>query len=175
MDSCPVYYPEADVEELEKYMPGGFHPTSIGDVFSNGRYTIVHKLGFGGYSTIWLARDHQSQRYVSLKIQASIASESSSEADILLSLQEGPSTHVGKLFVPLLLDQFTFEGPNGQHRCLVGEPFGSSISTSQENSVDFMFPAEAARSITAQLIIGLSYLHERGICHGGIALLQFHW
>ena len=168
-----IYYPEVDVEDLEEYTPGGFHPTSIGDVFDDGRYTIVHKLGFGGYSTIWLARDHQSQRYVSLKILAASSSESNPEADILLSLQNSLSTHAGKRFIPLLLDQFIFDGPNGQHRCLVGEPFGSSISTCQENSVDFMFPADAARSIAAQLMMCLSYLHESGICHGGIALLPF--
>ncbi|KAL4780356.1 hypothetical protein BJX76DRAFT_338121 [Aspergillus varians] len=36
-----------------------YHPTLIGDNFCSGRYAIVHKLGFGGYSTSWLARDHQ--------------------------------------------------------------------------------------------------------------------
>ena len=55
------------MENLEGYTPGGYHPTLIGDTFCNGRYTIFHKLGFGGYSTIWLAHDRQYQRYVSLK------------------------------------------------------------------------------------------------------------
>lgn len=39
-------------------MPDGYHPTLIGDTL-NGRYTVVHKLGFGGYPTIWLAQDHE--------------------------------------------------------------------------------------------------------------------
>jgi hypothetical protein len=47
-----TYHPEVDVEDLERYTPGGYHPTLIGDTFCSGRYTIVHKLGFGGYSTI---------------------------------------------------------------------------------------------------------------------------
>jgi hypothetical protein len=46
-----IYHPEVDVEYLEDYVPGGYHPTLIGDTFC-GRYTVVHKLGFGGYSTI---------------------------------------------------------------------------------------------------------------------------
>lgn len=50
-----IYHPEVDVEYLEDYMPSGYHPTLVEGTFCSSRYTIVHKLGFGGYSTIWLA------------------------------------------------------------------------------------------------------------------------
>ncbi|OJI82640.1 hypothetical protein ASPTUDRAFT_123786, partial [Aspergillus tubingensis CBS 134.48] len=33
-----------------------------------GRYRLVHKLGHGGHSTIWLARDLQNSRYVAVKV-----------------------------------------------------------------------------------------------------------
>lgn len=46
-----VYHWLDDVEDLERYVAGGYHPTHLGDEFSEGRYRIVHKLGFGGYST----------------------------------------------------------------------------------------------------------------------------
>jgi len=162
-----LYHPEADVENFEEYVPGGFHPTTIGDTFRDGRYRIVHKLGFGGYSTIWLAHDQHLQRYVSLKILVAGASRNSNEANILRLLQNGDSGHPGKQFIQTLLDQFKFEGPNGQHLCLVGVPYGCSISRSKEDSVDFMFPLDAARSAAAQLIMGLSYMHASGVCHGG--------
>jgi hypothetical protein len=29
----------------------------LGDTFHDGRYCIHDKLGYGGYSTVWLARD----------------------------------------------------------------------------------------------------------------------
>ncbi|KAJ3920571.1 kinase-like domain-containing protein [Lentinula edodes] len=48
-----------EVEDVDNYRPGGFHPVQIGDKFSAGRYRIIHKLGFGGSSTIWLARDEK--------------------------------------------------------------------------------------------------------------------
>ncbi|KAK3293795.1 uncharacterized protein B0H64DRAFT_173130 [Chaetomium fimeti] len=45
-----VYFPNIDVENLEEYRIGGYHPTVIGDTFHVGRYEVVHKLGFGGYT-----------------------------------------------------------------------------------------------------------------------------
>lgn len=47
-----------DEEDLEDYRPGGYHPINIGDEFSSGRYLIVRKLGWGHFSTVWLARDN---------------------------------------------------------------------------------------------------------------------
>ncbi|OBZ66548.1 hypothetical protein A0H81_13389 [Grifola frondosa] len=43
-------YPRLDdIEDLEKYRPGGFHPVSVGDFFDGGRYKVLHKLGFGAH------------------------------------------------------------------------------------------------------------------------------
>lgn len=78
---------------------------------------------------------------------------------------ENGLTHAGKRFIPPLLGQFSFHGPNGHHRCLVGEPAGCSIAKSKEDSTSFMFPPDAARSTAAQLLLRLSYLHANGICH----------
>ena len=50
------------------------HPLSIGDVFAGGRYKVLHKLGFGGSSTIWLARDSVSGILVALKVLATYTS-----------------------------------------------------------------------------------------------------
>ncbi|KAK2747353.1 hypothetical protein FQN55_005102 [Onygenales sp. PD_40] len=168
-----LYHPESDVEDLEGYRPGGYHPTLIGDIFCGGRYQIVHKLGFGGYSTIWLALDRQVQRHVSLKILVAGASQTSNESEILRHLTRGDPSCLGRQFIPTLLDQFSFDGPNGRHQCLVGEPAGCSIANSKENSTDFMFPPDAARSIAAQLIMGLNYLHANDVCHGDLHLNNF--
>lgn len=81
---------------------------------------------------------------------------------------KGDPNCVGRQFIPLLLDQFSFDGPNGHHRCLVGEPTGCSIASSKENGINLMFPRDAARSVAVQLIMGLSYLHANGVCHGGM-------
>lgn len=48
-------YPVA--EEPDYYHIGGFHPICLGHTFHHGQYTILRKLGYGQYSTVWLARD----------------------------------------------------------------------------------------------------------------------
>src|SRR5579859_7007071 len=48
-----------DEEDLEDYVKGGYHPVKIGDEFSEGRYSVVRKLGWGHFSTVWLAKDRK--------------------------------------------------------------------------------------------------------------------
>lgn len=44
-------------ENFVDYRTGGFHPVALGDTLKDGRYNIRHKLGYGGFSTVWAARD----------------------------------------------------------------------------------------------------------------------
>ena len=52
-----AFYCDVDVELLERFRDGGYHPTHLGDLFKDGRYKIIHKLGWGAYATVWLAKD----------------------------------------------------------------------------------------------------------------------
>lgn len=52
------YFAGPGVESPDRYRPGGYHPVHLGDVYYQ-RYRIIHKLGYGTYSTVWLARDLQ--------------------------------------------------------------------------------------------------------------------
>jgi serine/threonine-protein kinase SRPK3 len=54
-----IYHCHVDAEPLYRYQPGGYHPLSLGDVLKDGRYKVVHKLGWGGYSTTWAAKDQE--------------------------------------------------------------------------------------------------------------------
>jgi hypothetical protein len=45
----------------------GYHPVHIGEVLLN-RYVIIQKLGWGHFSTVWLAKDFKYDTYVALKI-----------------------------------------------------------------------------------------------------------
>jgi hypothetical protein len=46
-------------ERMSRYRRGGYHPVNLGDTFKDGRYKLYHKLGWGGYSTVWLASDRE--------------------------------------------------------------------------------------------------------------------
>jgi serine/threonine-protein kinase SRPK3 len=50
---------DIDAEPLHRYQPGGYHPLELGDVLKDGSYKILHKLGWGGYSTTWAAKDQR--------------------------------------------------------------------------------------------------------------------
>lgn len=54
-------------EPLDRYCPGRYHPVKLGDVYNN-RYEVVRKLGWGLYSTVWLAKEDRANRHVALKI-----------------------------------------------------------------------------------------------------------
>ena len=47
-----------------------FYPIRIGEAL-NQRYRIDHKVGHGGFSTVWMAYDLQDKKDVALKIMAS--------------------------------------------------------------------------------------------------------
>ncbi|KAH6995625.1 kinase-like domain-containing protein [Ilyonectria sp. MPI-CAGE-AT-0026] len=124
-------------ERLERYAPGGFHPVALGDTFCNGRYTVRHKLGHGGYSTVWLARDHQENRWVSIKIKQAYVStcELAQDPEVkslkLLEKRYQNSIATKSRCFPELLGYFRHTGPNGTHTCLVTELLGPAISTVQ--------------------------------------------
>ncbi|THU98861.1 hypothetical protein K435DRAFT_795367 [Dendrothele bispora CBS 962.96] len=61
------------VEDIDRYAPGGYHPFRLGDILKSERasYRVLHKLGRGSFSTVWLARtlnDVISSPFVALKI-----------------------------------------------------------------------------------------------------------
>ena len=46
-----------DVEDIHRYTNGGFHPIRLGEILSSTKtqYRVLHKLGRGSFSTVWLA------------------------------------------------------------------------------------------------------------------------
>lgn len=158
-----------DAEDVSKYRAGGFHPVSIGDTMKEGRYRVVHKLGFGGYSTTWLALDMMRRRYVAVKICSADSREDSLEG-VLQQLSystQDDAAHPGERLVQTLMDDFDIQGPNGHHKCLVMPPAMMTIRDAKEASYSRLFRPETACFIVAQLVLAVDFVHAKGIVHAG--------
>lgn len=162
--------PLSNVENIENYGPGGFHRVILGDIFRS-RYKVFHKLGYGSFSTVWLARDLSSNRYVALKILEADSSANCKELEQLKILASVESEHEGKRHVVRVLDDFMIEGPNGRHLVLVMDVADPSIA-SFHIPVDFergprRLEVGLARKMSKQLVHAVDFLHSQGLCHGG--------
>ncbi|KAJ7182861.1 kinase-like protein [Mycena crocata] len=157
-----------DEEDWQEYKPGGYHPVSIGDTFSDNRYVVVRKLGWGHFSTVWLARDDQMQRHVALKVVKSAARYTETAVDEIKLLQRlvtssdpnKPNSHPGKSHVISFLDHFRHNGPNGTHVCMVFEVLGESLLGLIRRHQNKGVPIPLVKQIAKQVLQGLDYMHR---------------
>ncbi|EZF68812.1 hypothetical protein H105_08596 [Trichophyton soudanense CBS 452.61] len=107
-----LYECTIDVEDPNGYHTGRYFPVILGNEFKGGRYRVLHKLGWGGFATVWLARDNLTCSNVAVKIIN--MNDSSQEFKVLHHLQHSSVTqanvdHPGRASVLQLLDQLWFK------------------------------------------------------------------
>ncbi|KAK0111552.1 hypothetical protein ONS95_001903 [Cadophora gregata] len=151
---------EGDVEDesepLERYYRGIYYPVCIGEVLA-GRYRIEHKLGWGGYSTVWMAHDSQCHRDVALKILIPGQKgeyEYQIQNEILQTV--GDTSH-------LVIHQGSFLLPghgDNQYRVLVLPLLSPSLGYRVKE-----LPVATRVSAAKQLLIALASLHDVGLVH----------
>ena len=161
----------------ESYRPGGYHPVILGDVLQD-RYRIIRKLGYGSFSTAWLAVDLSLNCFAALKVTvASSGKEGTVDRSpaVYKSLPQTASRHVVGF-----RDSFAVLGPNGRHTCLVMDPMGPHISFLLTRCPEFedrtlepwdrrpRFPKPLARRVLRDTLLGLRVLHQHGIVHGDL-------
>ncbi|KAL4975548.1 hypothetical protein BDW66DRAFT_167053 [Aspergillus desertorum] len=160
-------------EPLDYYSKRHFHPVHLMDTFQGSRYRVIRKLGYGSFSTVWLATDTKFGRYVALKVgqgKAESSPGSTEETRIyqLLAKTKFPS-HPGRDHYLPLLDHFLFTGPNGTHQALVYEPMSASVTEVKEALFpDGPFPLRTARAILRQTLLGLDFLLANDVVHGDV-------
>ncbi|KAI6128045.1 kinase-like protein [Pisolithus thermaeus] len=176
-----------DEEDYEDYVKGGYHPVHIGDTFSDGRYVVVRKLGWGHFSTVWLAKDTKSNRHVALKVVKSAPRYTETALDEIKLLQRlitsstppveptpqnpnpplSPSqTHPGRSHVISFLDHFKHKGPNGTHVCMVFEVLGENLLGLIKRHQNKGVPMHLVKQIAKQVLLGLDYMHRWcGVIH----------
>ncbi|KIJ46149.1 hypothetical protein M422DRAFT_778509 [Sphaerobolus stellatus SS14] len=162
-----------DEEDWEDYTKGGYHPVHIGDAFSDGRYLVVRKLGWGHFSTVWLARDTKLDRHVALKIVKSAPRYTETALDEIKLLQRIISSslpphplHPGRRHVIGFLDHFRHKGPNGNHVCMVFEVLGENLLGLIKRYQNKGVPMHLVKQIAKQILLGLDYMHRQcGMIH----------
>lgn len=168
-------------------MPGGYHRCFPGEVYKD-RYRIECKLGWGHFSTVWLATDFfpPTPRYVAVKFQKSarqFVEAARDEIHILETVNQTYATQAGKrvqqyhqhLFPEIgvprrgvveFLDHFTHNGPNGMHVCMVFEVMGPNLLTLMKEFKFQGISIDMVRKIAAHTLLGLDFLHRAcGVIH----------
>ena len=148
----------------------------------------MQKLGYGHFSTAWLALDTKFGNYVAIKIQKAaqqyidaaydeveILQELANhnfEPSWLKSLKEYYKNEPEKLKeietvehtkIVQLLNSFIYHGQNGRNFCMVFEIVGVTLLELIKRYNYKGIPLPFIRIITKQILIGLDFLHR--ICH----------
>ena len=174
-------------EGLEDYKIDGYHPVHVGEILLD-RYIIMQKLGYGHFSTAWLALDNNNGNYVAIKVQKSderyiqgaydeieilqSLAKKNFDKEWIRSLKEYYKDDKEKLNeletvehtqVVQLLNSFIHNGQNGKHFCMVFEVMGVTLLEIIKRYNYKGIPLPLVRIITKQILIGLDFLHR--ICH----------
>ncbi|XP_070814724.1 SRSF protein kinase 1b isoform X3 [Chaetodon trifascialis] len=150
-------------EDPNDYCRGGYHHVKIGDLF-NGRYHVIRKLGWGHFSTVWLAWDIQEKRFVAMKVVKSAEHYTETALDeikLLKSVRNTDPADPNREKVVQLLDDFKISGMNGTHVCMVFEVLGYHLLKWIIKSNYQGLPLPCVKSIIQQVLQGLDYLHTK--------------
>ena len=174
-------------EGLSDYKVNGYHPVHIGEVLLE-RYIIMQKLGYGHFSTAWLALDTKYGNYVAIKIQKAKQQYIDAAYDEVEILQELGKHNFDKEWIESLkeyykddkekladiettenskvvqlLNSFIYHGQNGRHFCMVFEIVGVTLLEIMKRYNYKGIPLPYIRIICKQILIGLDFLHR--MCH----------
>ncbi|XP_030632056.1 SRSF protein kinase 1b [Chanos chanos] len=154
---------DEEQEDPNDYCKGGYHHVKIGDLF-NGRYHVIRKLGWGHFSTVWLAWDIQGKRFVAMKVVKSAEHYTETALDeikLLRSVRNSDPGDPNREKVVQLLDDFKISGMNGTHVCMVFEVLGHHLLKWIIKSNYQGLPLPCVKSIIRQVLQGLDYLHTK--------------
>lgn len=153
---------DSEDEGTDGYKKGGYHPVKIGEKFNNDRYTVLRKLGWGHFSTVWLVYDHRTGGQAALKVQKSAQHYTDAARDeikLLSIIRQGDESDAFNCV--RLLDCFDHIGPHGRHVCLVFEVLGDNLLALIKHYDYRGIPTGMLRRMSRQILEALDYMHTR--------------
>ncbi|KAJ5578133.1 protein kinase [Penicillium hispanicum] len=153
-----------------------YYPVKIGQTFNN-RYRIIAKLGYGAYSTVWLAWDERANEYASPKVSVQTDHNNVGHSPVLNEInmlrrlkQFADEDHPGLDFTRLARDIFETESLHGLHYCIAYKPQGNSVRTLQETFPNAIVPKPLVKSLIHRLFFAVNWLHATcGVAHTDIS------
>ncbi|KAG1652904.1 hypothetical protein FOA52_015926 [Chlamydomonas sp. UWO 241] len=161
--SCSENYSDSDDEGSDGYKKGGYHPVSVGQEYNGGRYTVLRKLGWGHFSTVWLVLDRDNPgTYGAMKVQKSATHYTEAARDeITLLRQIATGDPDDAMHCCRLTDSFEHSGPHGRHVCMVFEVLGDNLLALIKRFDYKGIPLPIVRNLARQMLIGLDYIHSK--------------
>ncbi|KAM9785879.1 SRSF protein kinase 1a [Neosynchiropus ocellatus] len=154
---------DEEQEDPNDYCKGGYHHVKVGDLY-NGKYHVIRKLGWGHFSTVWLAWDTQMKRFVAMKVVKSAEHYTETAVDeikLLRSVRNSDPDDPKREMVVQMVDDFKISGVNGTHVCMVFEVLGHHLLKWIIKSNYQGLPLPCVKSIIRQVLQGLDYLHTK--------------
>ncbi|KAJ5355810.1 kinase-like domain-containing protein [Penicillium concentricum] len=161
-------------ETLPWYTPDSSYAVKVGEVFQS-RYQVIGKLGYGGYSTVWLCRDLTINKYVTLKVFKRDSAEGKREVKVYDHLHTSNASHDGAMFVRTALNSFQIDAQGldpsrGFYQCIVHQPLGISLYDLRIQFAAKILPEKLVKLTLLHLLLALDYLHtEFGVIHTEIS------
>ena len=121
----------------------------MGDLLNN-KYIVLHKIGGGAFSSVWLSYNSIDSKYYILKIQF--------EDDYDDGLMEGKMlTRMKNNYIIKIYERFII---NKNRVCLVLEVLGECLCSLLDYNSNTGLSIPIVKKITKQLLDGVKYLHE---------------
>ncbi|EMD41946.1 hypothetical protein CERSUDRAFT_110500 [Gelatoporia subvermispora B] len=144
---------------------GGFYPTRLGETFDDGRFVILRKLGRGGFSSVWLARDCKLQKSVAIKMLSAFGSRqiklgNLEELEMLRKITSCNPSHPGFRHVGHLVHEFEFNSFAGTHICAVTDVLSFDVPALQLYLDQDRLRLKHILKLVRDTLKGLSYLHD---------------
>ncbi|KAF5389801.1 hypothetical protein D9757_003721 [Collybiopsis confluens] len=152
----------------------GFAQLKFGDAIGeHDKFSIIRRLGWGMYSSTWLAKDHEESKHVAIKVLTGFATQLAQEGltpelDVLRKLSSTPHGAVPKEGHCLSLhSSFMHPGRTntGPHLCLVTDVFGGDVEHLKRIYARNGFPLSLAKRILYHTLKGVQTMHQLGITH----------